>query len=101
MTSRRSRTMPTRYTRVAAGALLLALALQCLYLYSRLGSEQKRVMDTGSKRVIAQHMRQLGRAVYPYSVIPGGVHSAEDLAVAIERDPAVPGHYGDFGVDHV
>src|SRR5262249_27309776 len=33
--------------------------------------------------------------VYPYSVIPGGVASATELAGAIDQDPAVAQHYSD------
>ena len=38
------------------------------------------------------------RVVYPYSVIPGGVHSREELAAAIINDPVVAAHYADFKV---
>jgi len=38
------------------------------------------------------------RPVYPYSVVPGGVGSAEELQTAIHRDPLVSAHYSDFGV---
>lgn len=33
------------------------------------------------------------RLVYPYSVIPGGIATAQDLQAAIERDPVVREHY--------
>ena len=35
------------------------------------------------------------RVVYPYSVIPGGVYSPEELAAASATDPVVTAHYGD------
>jgi hypothetical protein len=38
------------------------------------------------------------RPVYPYSVIPRGVESAEELRAAIHRDPVVSAHYSDFRV---
>jgi hypothetical protein len=38
------------------------------------------------------------RVVYPYSVIPGGVRSREELAASISRDPVVAAHYADFKV---
>ena len=38
------------------------------------------------------------RALFPYSVIPGGVHSALDLDNAVRNDPVVAAHYGDFDV---
>jgi hypothetical protein len=37
-----------------------------------------------------------GREVFPYSVIPGGVHSSSELANAIAQDAQVAEHYGDF-----
>lgn len=36
------------------------------------------------------------RPVYRYSVIPGGVRSAAELALAVQRDPVVSAHYADF-----
>lgn len=36
------------------------------------------------------------RPVYRYSVIPGGVRSAAELALAIRRDRVVAAHYADF-----
>jgi hypothetical protein len=36
------------------------------------------------------------RPMYPYSVIPGGVESAQELKYAVFHDPVVAGHYGDF-----
>ena len=38
------------------------------------------------------------RPVYPYSVIPGGALSREELARAVDRDPVVARHYAGFGV---
>ncbi len=38
------------------------------------------------------------RAIYPYSVIPGGVESAAELRDSVTRDPVVARHYGDFDV---
>lgn len=38
------------------------------------------------------------RVVYPYSVIPGGVHSREELAANMSRDSVVAAHYADFNV---
>ncbi|HXZ80440.1 MAG TPA: hypothetical protein VEG30_10960 [Terriglobales bacterium] len=39
-----------------------------------------------------------GPAVYPYSVVPGGVRSAESLKRAIAADTLVAQHYSDFHV---
>lgn len=38
------------------------------------------------------------RAVYPYSVIPGGVESASELRNSVAHDPVVAEHYGDFDI---
>lgn len=38
------------------------------------------------------------RPLYPYSIIPGGARSREELARAIENDPVVARHYADFKV---
>jgi hypothetical protein len=40
-----------------------------------------------------------GRAIYPYSVIPGGVRDREELAEAADRDPVVGAHYANFRID--
>jgi hypothetical protein len=38
------------------------------------------------------------RIVYPYSVIPGGVRSREELSANIASDPVVAKHFADFAV---
>jgi hypothetical protein len=38
------------------------------------------------------------RMVYPYSVIPGGVRSREELAENFVKDPVVASHFADFGI---
>ena len=38
------------------------------------------------------------RPLYPYSVIPGGVESEQELKSAILHDPVVANHYSDFDV---
>jgi hypothetical protein len=37
--------------------------------------------------------------VYPYSVVDGGVHSVQELRLAIWRDPVVAKHYSNFKLD--
>jgi hypothetical protein len=39
------------------------------------------------------------RAVFPYSVIPGGVQSGEELAAHVAFDKVVADHYSDFNVN--
>ena len=36
------------------------------------------------------------RPVYPYSIIPGGVHDPKELERVFERDPVVAAHYRNF-----
>jgi hypothetical protein len=38
------------------------------------------------------------RLIYPYSVIPGGVYSDNELALNMDNDPVVAAHYADFNV---
>ncbi len=38
------------------------------------------------------------RTLFPYSVIPGGVESAEELRSALEHDPIAAAHYAGFDV---
>ena len=38
------------------------------------------------------------RPLFPYSVVPGGVESAQELKNAMAHDPVVAGHYADFDV---
>ncbi|MEO7495194.1 MAG: PEP-CTERM sorting domain-containing protein [Massilia sp.] len=40
-----------------------------------------------------------GRRIYPFSVVPGGVASREELARVVNRDPVVAEHYAGFNVD--
>jgi len=40
------------------------------------------------------------RSEYPYSVIPGGAWTVEDLRQAAESDPIVASHYRDFDFGH-
>jgi len=51
---------------------------------------QKSTVDFTGGRVLN------GRRLYPYSVIPGGVESAQELKQATQHDPVVAAHYADF-----
>jgi len=42
-----------------------------------------------------------GRYIYPYSVIPGGVQSPDELQTAVYTDPVVGQHYSDFDLSEV
>ena len=36
------------------------------------------------------------RPVYPYSLVPGGVHDPKELERVVEHDPVIAAHYRDF-----
>lgn len=42
----------------------------------------------------------IGRPLYPYSVIPGGVESVAELRNAVANDPVVAAHYAGFDFAH-
>jgi hypothetical protein len=42
--------------------------------------------------------KRSARVIYPYSVVPGGVKSVEELKNAIASDPVVSAHYATFDV---
>jgi len=41
------------------------------------------------------------RIIYPYSVVPGGIHSSEGLRQAVSRDPVVGSHYSHFNLARI
>lgn len=49
----------------------------------------------------AANISSAKRTVYPYSVIPGGAESSEELRQAVNTDPVVADHYSDFDVAKV
>jgi len=49
----------------------------------------------------AANISNTNRAVYPYSVIPGGADSAEELRQAVDTDRVVAEHYSDFDIAKV
>ena len=44
------------------------------------------------------HDVEMPRPIYPYSIVPGGIRSKEELQKAIATDPAVAAHYANFDV---
>jgi hypothetical protein len=46
----------------------------------------------------AVNLSSTKRAVFPYSVIPGGAESSEELRQAVDTDPVVAEHYSDFDI---
>jgi hypothetical protein len=56
--------------------------------------------DFEQYRVPVSAAAEPGRAVFPYSVVPGGVFDREELADAVGRDPVVARHYEDFDIQN-
>jgi hypothetical protein len=56
------------------------------------------VADNQDPQQVSLGGNNSARAIYPYSVIPGGVESAAELRNSVTRDPVVAEHYGDFDV---
>jgi hypothetical protein len=52
--------------------------------------------STGDVPPPIAHRERPARVVYPYSVIPGGIKSVEELKNAIAKDPVVSAHYATF-----
>jgi hypothetical protein len=49
---------------------------------------------------LAGHAERSLKVIYPYSVIPGGVHSIKELKAAIAKDPVVSAHYAAFHLEN-
>jgi PEP-CTERM motif len=83
-----------------AGLCLLAFALA---IFSRKPAVslafRTPISGDASNLIPRNRSAKYERLVYPYSVIPGGVRSREELAFNIEKDPVVAAHYADFKVD--
>ena len=48
-----------------------------------------------------EHFEEDHRVIFPYSIIPGGVESMEELRQAVTKDPVVARHYSDFDLARV
>jgi hypothetical protein len=60
------------------------------------GASTRLLSSTGGIPPPIAHRERPARVVYPYSVIPGGVKSVEELKNAIAKDPVVSAHYAVF-----
>ena len=49
---------------------------------------------------LADHEERSKRIVYPYSIIPGGIRSVQELKNAIAKDSVVSAHYATFHLAH-
>lgn len=80
----------------AACALLPVIALH-EYEGRSLASRSIKKHVTTAGAVNPPAMRSL-RPNYPYSVVPGGVYSTDELRAAIQKDSLVHEHYSDFNL---
>lgn len=60
------------------------------------GSPSANLAGLAAQTAFAAPRSQNPRVVYPYSVVPGGVQSPQDLEQASEHDPLVGQHYAGF-----
>jgi PEP-CTERM motif len=89
-------------------SLLVALVPVLLALpFARRNMERHHALQSGISQPLPVAARAIplqpspavvGRTLYPYSVIPGGVESAAELKSAIAHDPVVARHYAGFDV---
>jgi hypothetical protein len=76
-------------------AFVLAKAVRTPYTATLLGTP---LASDKPELIPSYRPPQNERIVYPYSVIPGGVRSREELASGIASDPVVGRHYANFVV---
>lgn len=71
---------------------------QRAFSHSKLGANAFLNPPTDTKGVLSPeaNRKRSARVVYPYSVVPGGVKSVEELKHAIASDPVVSAHYATF-----
>jgi len=107
---RRKILQPSKFRRVAALSTLLVLSLTSIWLvhywlvptdgpsrqFSSEWIEGNQNLDPDANAPDLETPSTPGRLIYPYSVIPGGVRSPEELKAVSERDPAVREHYSRF-----
>ncbi len=86
-----------RLTRVligATGAVSFALTLFVMHRLDRVAAPA--VANTSAQVRTAQAAAPAAAPAHPifrYSIVPGGVHSPQDVVAAMERDPVVKAHY--------
>jgi hypothetical protein len=76
-------------------ALAVGLVVSPLLRHHKIQGSH-RTADFQSPQFLSPAPNTVLRAVYPYSVIPGGVRNAAELSDAIAHDPVVSAHYSDF-----
>jgi hypothetical protein len=85
-----------RYIRISFIAFVVALGIETLVLFRDKEAAVGTHAHSELKHVLSVKSQQLGYPVYPFSVVPGGIHSPEDLTAAMAKDPAVRAHYADI-----
>jgi hypothetical protein len=89
---------------LAGGASIIVMAAAAVVLTAPAPSTRKALPDFSLPlpdmlvRAPAQADNKPVRLVYRNSVVPGGVHSAAELAEVIARDPVAAAHYAGFDV---
>jgi hypothetical protein len=58
-----------------------------------------KVASAPTELLMEARAERSGKVIFPYSVIPGGVHSIEELKNAIAKDPVVSAHYAAFHLE--
>jgi hypothetical protein len=81
-----------RFITILCASLAVATALRFAAHYR----EQRLQISRLAPVLKAPDPAQIPRKIYPYSVIPGGAYSGEELALARRIDRVVADHYSDF-----
>ena len=89
---------------IGASSIALRYLTPSLFHTARSNEPDRRSAEASRDAVIAAQQeveRSLeNRAVYPYSVVPGGVKDVKELKWAAQHDPVVAAHYAGFDYDH-
>jgi len=88
---RRSRAIILAVTLSAGLTAALLVATSLSFAPNEVGDQQG--ADIPVPPLLNAALEPLDQAVYPYSVVPGGVHSPAELTQAVQRDPVVAAHY--------
>jgi hypothetical protein len=83
---------------IGTGLFAFALAKVMKKSYAPAALLGSQITSDSPELISSYQPPQNERIVYPYSVIPGGVRSREELAASIASDPVVAKHYADFAV---
>jgi hypothetical protein len=93
--------------RIALGSALV-VALLAVAFTARKGSERLARSEgrfphhrsaVAAYSASERNSRLLANPLFPYSIIPGGAHSAKELRNAVAHDAVVASHYADFDLE--